>query len=77
MRVARIILGLIAVLLVSSFANAASLADFPGPFIDSGVFDAIMVVGDYADALDVIGVSDIAMRMQYDMKYDVMMHDRE
>ncbi|MFC1800690.1 hypothetical protein ACFLYT_01405 [Nanoarchaeota archaeon] len=58
------------VLIISSLANAESftLADFPRPFVDNGVFNAILVVGDYADALDVIGVSDIAMRLQYDMK---------
>ena len=48
---------------------AADLANYPAPFItDDMKFDALMVVGDKAAAEDVIGITDIAMSLQYAMK---------
>jgi len=49
-------------------ALATSLADYPSPFVSDGAFDAVMVVGDNAAAADIIGVTDIAMALQFSMK---------
>ncbi len=46
-------------------ASAATLADYPSPFVKDGKFSAVMVVGDKAAAEDVIGVTDIATSLQY------------
>jgi len=53
-------------------AMAADLKSWPAPFVTkdtSGkpVFDAIMVVGDTAAPADIIGITDIAMSLQYQM----------
>ena len=50
--------------LMGAFA-AADLANFPAPFIADGKFNGVMVVGDKAAAEDVIGVSDIAVSLQF------------
>jgi len=47
---------------------AADLANYPNPFIKDGVFDAVLVVGDKAKAEDVIGVTDIAVSLQFASK---------
>src|SRR3989338_5054501 len=47
---------------------AADLANYPNPFIKDGVFDAVLVVGDKAAAPDVIGVTDIAVSLQFASK---------
>src|SRR3989338_11190808 len=47
---------------------AADLANYPNPFIKYGVFDAVLVVGDKAKAEDVIGVTDIAVSLQFASK---------
>ncbi|MBI2135932.1 S-layer protein [Candidatus Woesearchaeota archaeon] len=47
---------------------AADLANYPNPFIKEGVFDAVLVVGDKAKAEDVIGVTDIAVSLQFASK---------
>ena len=52
-------------------AMAADLADYPAPFIMDGTFDAVMVVGDTAAPADIIGVTDIAMSLQYASKTTV------
>ncbi len=44
---------------------AADLASYPNPFIKEGVFDAVLVVGDDADAKDIIGITDIAISLQF------------
>ena len=46
-------------------AYAADLADYPGQFIKDGKFTGVLVVGDSAAAEDVIGVSDIAVSLQF------------
>jgi len=49
-------------------ALASSLADYPAPFVSDGAFDAVLIVGDNAAAADIIGVTDIAMALQFSMK---------
>lgn len=44
---------------------AADLANYPVPFIDNGTFSGVLVIGDKAAAEDVIGVSDIAVSLQF------------
>jgi len=46
-------------------AMAANLNDYPAPFVQGGKFSGTLVVGDNAAAEDIIGVSDIAMSLQY------------
>lgn len=49
-------------------AMAASLADYPAPFVQDGKFNGYIVVGDNAKAEDVIGATDIIASLQYQMK---------
>ena len=44
---------------------AADLTNYPAPFIKDGKFTGVLVVGDRAAAEDVIGVSDIAVSLQF------------
>ena len=44
---------------------AADLGNYPTPFIDGGKFSGVLVIGDKAAAEDVIGVSDIAVSLQF------------
>ncbi|MCH8329141.1 MAG: S-layer protein [Nanoarchaeota archaeon] len=46
-------------------AMAADLADYPSQYIKDGKFTGVLVVGDKAAAEDVIGVSDIAVSLQF------------
>jgi hypothetical protein len=46
-------------------AMAADLSQYPNQFIKDGKFTGVMVVGDKAAAEDVIGVSDIAVSLQF------------
>lgn len=46
-------------------ATAYDLASYPSPFVKDGVFNGLMVVGDDAAPADIIGVTDIAMSLQY------------
>ena len=46
-------------------ALAQDLSDYPTPFIKDGKFTGLLVVGDKAAAEDVIGVSDIAVSLQF------------
>jgi len=52
-------------LLGATVVSAADLSEYPSPFIADGKFAGMLVVGDKAAAEDVIGVSDIAMSLQY------------
>ncbi|MBW2965229.1 S-layer protein, partial [Candidatus Woesearchaeota archaeon] len=51
--------------LLGATANPADLGEFPSPFIKDGMFNGLMVVGDDAAPADIIGVTDIAMSLQY------------
>lgn len=44
---------------------AADLANYPAPFIKEGAFSGVLVIGDKAAAEDVVGVSDIAVSLQF------------
>ena len=46
-------------------AFAADLSDYPEPFVKDGKFSGLLVVGDKAAAEDVVGVSDIAISLQF------------
>ncbi|MBL7056566.1 hypothetical protein ISS07_06650 [Candidatus Woesearchaeota archaeon] len=46
-------------------AMAAELSQYPSQYIQDGKFAGVMVVGDKAAAEDVIGVSDIAVSLQF------------
>src|SRR3990170_3703799 len=46
-------------------AMAADLANYPSQYIKDGKFAGVLVVGDKAAAEDVIGVSDIAVSLQF------------
>ncbi|MBL7051335.1 hypothetical protein ISS04_04230, partial [Candidatus Woesearchaeota archaeon] len=48
-------------------ALAANLNEYPAPFVADGAFDAVLVVGDNAAPVDIIGVTDVAMALQYGM----------
>ncbi|MDO8480588.1 MAG: hypothetical protein Q7S65_02095 [Nanoarchaeota archaeon] len=50
---------------LGAVAAAAELNDYPSPFVSGGKFSGTLVVGDKAAAEDVIGVSDIAMSLQF------------
>ncbi len=58
-------LGASTLLGATMIASAADLSEYPVPFIADGKFSGMLVVGDKAAAEDVIGVSDIAMSLQY------------
>ncbi|MEA2036173.1 MAG: hypothetical protein U9O94_01590, partial [Nanoarchaeota archaeon] len=58
-------LGASTLLGATMIASAADLSDYPVPFIEDGKFSGMLVVGDKAAAEDVIGVSDIAMSLQF------------
>jgi hypothetical protein len=44
---------------------AADLADYPQPFVEGGVYNAIAVIGANAKAEDTIGVSDVLLGLGY------------
>jgi hypothetical protein len=50
---------------ILSASAAADLATYPAPFVQDGKFNAILVVGDKAASMDVIGSVDIATSLQY------------
>lgn len=52
-------------LILSSFANAYDLSEYPSPFINGGKFNGVIVVADNAPAEDVIALSDIIFSLQY------------
>jgi len=45
-------------------AMAVDLSEYPGMFIKDGQFDGILVVGKHANAIDTIGVTNIALGLQ-------------
>ncbi|MCK5282585.1 MAG: hypothetical protein KAK00_04205 [Nanoarchaeota archaeon] len=51
--------------MLGAAVSAADLNDYPAPFVSNGKFTGTLVVGDNAAAEDVVGVSDIAMSLQY------------
>ncbi len=51
--------------LLGATANPADLSEYPSPFVKDGMFNGLMVVGDDAAPADIIGVTDIAMSLQY------------
>lgn len=46
-------------------ATATDLGAYPAPFIQDGQFNGLMVVGDDAAPADIIGVTDIAIALQF------------
>lgn len=51
--------------MLGATVGAADLNDYPSPFVVGGKFSGMLVVGDNAAAQDVVGVSDIAMGLQF------------
>lgn len=51
-------------LLSAAAQQSYTLADYPMPFVQNGVFAGVMIIGDQAAAQDVIGVTDIAISLQ-------------
>lgn len=49
-------------------AMAADLSNYPSPFIKDGKLNGVMVIGNNAAAEDVVGVTDIAVSLQYSAK---------
>jgi hypothetical protein len=47
---------------------AADLSTYPKPFVNNGVFDGMIVVGDSAAPSDIVGAIDVAASLQYAMK---------
>ena len=52
-------------------ASAANLNEFPSPWIQNGRFNGLIVVGDQANAGDVLGAIDIATQLQFDARVPV------
>ena len=52
-------------------ASAANLNEFPSPWIQNGRFNGLIVVGDQANAGDVLGAIDIATQLQFDARVRV------
>ncbi|MBW2964503.1 hypothetical protein KY363_03510, partial [Candidatus Woesearchaeota archaeon] len=48
-----------------SFVSASGLSDYPAPFFEDGVLDALMISGEDASPADLIGLIDLAHSMQY------------
>jgi len=51
---------------------AADLSTYPTPFVEDGVFNALIVVGEAAATQDVLGAIDIATSLQYASKTTTM-----
>ncbi|MFH1669758.1 MAG: hypothetical protein ABIA62_07565, partial [Candidatus Woesearchaeota archaeon] len=51
--------------LLGATASPADLSEYPSPFVADGMFNGLMVVGDDAAPADIIGVTDIAMSLQF------------
>ncbi len=51
--------------LLGATASPYDLSEYPVPFVQDGVFNGLMVVGDDAAPADIIGVTDIAMSLQF------------
>lgn len=50
---------------LSAGAFAADLSSYPAPFVKDGKFNGVIVVGDAANAADVLGSVDVATSLQY------------
>ena len=50
---------------VMSAMGAADLATYPSPFVDNGMFNAVIIVGENGQTTDVIGAVDIATSLQF------------
>ena len=50
---------------VMSAMGAADLATYPAPFVENGLFNAVIIVGESGQTTDVIGAVDIATSLQY------------
>jgi hypothetical protein len=51
--------------LLGATASPYDLSEFPAPFVMDGMFNGLMVVGDDAAPADIIGVTDVAMSLQF------------
>ena len=51
--------------LLGATASPYDLSEYPMPFVKDGMFNGLMVVGDDAAPADIIGVTDIAMSLQF------------
>ena len=51
--------------LLGATAATYDLSEYPVPFVMDGTFNGLMVVGDDAAPADIIGVTDIAIALQY------------
>src|SRR3989338_6827820 len=67
MNQSRTILAMLVIFLFGSanISFAVDLGDFPAPFIQGNEMRGYLVVGDRASAEDIVGVSDIAVSLQY------------
>ncbi|HLD19406.1 MAG TPA: S-layer protein [Candidatus Nanoarchaeia archaeon] len=50
---------------IMSAMGAADLATYPAPFVENGLFNAVIIVGESGQTTDVIGAVDIATSLQY------------
>jgi len=46
-------------------AAAADLADYPAPFVQDGKFNGVIVLGENAKTIDVVGATSVATSLQY------------
>lgn len=51
--------------LLGATASPYDLSEYPAPFVVDGMFNGLMVVGDDAAPADIIGVTDVAMSLQF------------
>ncbi|MFH1669501.1 MAG: hypothetical protein ABIA62_06250 [Candidatus Woesearchaeota archaeon] len=51
--------------LLGASAARYDLGDYPEPFVQDGVFNGMLVIGDDAAPADIIGITDIAMSLQF------------
>ena len=51
--------------LLGATASPYDLSEYPAPFVMDGMFNGLMVVGDDAAPADIIGVTDVAMSLQF------------
>ncbi|RME77859.1 hypothetical protein D6774_03110 [Candidatus Woesearchaeota archaeon] len=51
--------------ILGATAQAYDLGDYPQPFVQDGKFNGLLVVGDDAAPADIIGITDIAIALQF------------
>ena len=51
-------------------AMALDLGSYPQPFVKNGMFDGLIVIGEKAQGMDVVGAVDIGSSMQYAVKQE-------